>query len=245
LAEGPFLRQRLIDLGCPPEKVEIQRIAIPVKQMPFRPRRPRPDGKVIIVFAGRFCEQKGLLYALEAVRETWRERRGIEFRIIGDERLTGGEYAIRVYSYIRRNHLEDCVRLLGFLNHQDYLRHMEQGDIFIHPSIMTSDGIGEGGAPTTILEAQALGMPIVSTYHCDIPNVTLPGQSAILVPEKNGKALAHALQSLLNHPERWEKMGQLGRKHMERFHDIDREVLILEGKYYNLMNRMSIMQKFR
>jgi len=235
LAEGPFLRQRLIGLGCPPEKVHVQRIAIPVGKMPFQPRKPRHDEKVIIVFAGRFVEQKGLLYALEAVRELWRERRDFEFRIIGDEKLTGGEYAVRVYSYIRDSHLEDCVRLLGFLNHQDYLLQMRQGDLFVHPSVMAADGASEGGAPTTILEAQALGMPIVSTYHCDIPNITVPGRSALLVPERDSKALAQALRSLLDHSERWEEMGRAGREHVERFHNIDKEVPALEDKYLQLL----------
>jgi colanic acid/amylovoran biosynthesis glycosyltransferase len=237
LAEGPFLRQRIIDMGCPPEKIQIQRFAVPVGQMPFRCRGPKHEGKVIVIFAGRFCEQKGLLYALEAVRRLWIEQHGIEFRIIGDERLTGGEYAVRAYSYIRHHHLEHCVRLLGFLNHKDYVQAMQEGDIFIHPSVTTADGAGEGGAPTTILEAQALGMPVVSTYHCDIPNVTVPGHSAILVPERDREALAQALRDLVNHPERWEEMGRAGRRHMERLHDIEREAPALEDRYLHLMNR--------
>jgi len=235
LAEGPFVRQRLIDLGCPPEKVQVQRIAVPLKELPFHARKPRHGRKAIIIFAGRFIEQKGLLYALAAVRELWRERRDFEFRIIGDEKLTGGEYAVRVYAYLRDSRLQDCVRLLGFLNHRDYVREMRQGDLFLHPSVMAADGASEGGAPTTILEAQALGMPIVSTYHCDIPNVTVPGRSALLVPERDSEALAQALRSLLEHSERWEEMGRAGREHVERFHDIDKEAPALESKYLRLL----------
>jgi len=235
LAEGTFLRQRLINLGCPPEKVQVQPIAIPVAAMPFRPRKPRHGQKAIIVFAGRFVEQKGLLYALEAVRALWSERRDFEFRVIGDEKLTGGDYAVRVYSYVRKSRLQECVRLLGFLNHQDYVREMQQGDLFVHPSVVAADGASEGGAPTTILEAQALGMPVLSTYHCDIPNVTVPGQSALLVPERDSKALAQALRSLLDHPENWEGMGRAGREHIERFHNIDKEVPALESRYLRLL----------
>src|SRR5262245_56975254 len=171
LVEGPFLRQRLIDFGCHPDKVQVQHIAIPVQQMPFRAKPPPSQGKAIIIFAGRFCEQKGVLYALEAVREVWQTRRDLEFRLIGDEKLTDGKYAARIYAYIRNHQLQDCVRLLGFLNHADYLHEMQQADIFLHPSVVGENGVSEGGAPTTILEAQALGIPVVSTYHCDIPNV--------------------------------------------------------------------------
>ena len=237
LAEGPFLRQKLIDFGCPPEKVKIQRIAIPVREMPFRVQKPQTDGKVIILFAGRFCEQKGVMYALEAVQEIWQTRRDIEFRMIGDEKLTDGKYAAQIYTYIRRHQLQDCVRLLGFLNHADYLKELQQADIFLHPSVTGANGISEGGAPTTILEAQALGIPVVATVHCDIPNVTVPGQSAILVPERDSRSLALALEDLINHPEKWHAMGTAGRRFIETHHDIEREVPALEEIYLGLLNR--------
>jgi len=115
------------------------------------------------------------------------------------------------------------------------VREMQQGDLFVHPSVVAADGASEGGAPTTILEAQALGMPVLSTYHCDIPNVTVPGQSALLVPERDSKALAQALRSLLDHPENWEGMGRAGREHIERFHNIDKEVPALESRYLRLL----------
>ena len=242
LAEGPFLRQRLIEYGCQPEKVKIQHIAIPVRQMPFRPAKHRNDGKVIIMFAGRFCEQKGVLYALEAVRIIWETRRNIEFRMIGDEKLTDGKYAAQIYAFIRNHHLQDCVRLLGFLNHADYLRELEQADIFLHPSVVGANGISEGGAPTTILEAQALGIPVVSTLHCDIPNVTVPGESAILVPERDSKSLAIALETLLDHPEKWHAMGSAGRQYVETHHDIEKEVPALEEIYLALL-RQSVQGK--
>lgn len=179
---------------------------------------------------------KGLLYALKAVRELWTERRNIEFRIIGDETLTGGGDAAQILTYIRRNALQKCVRLLGHLSHQCFLQEMEKGDLFIQPSITTANGATEGGAPTTILEAQALGMPILSTYHCDIPNVTVPGQSALLVPEKDSKALAQALRTLVDAPGKWEEMGVAGRRHVEKFHDIEKEAPRLEEKYLQLMS---------
>ncbi len=237
LVEGPFIRQRLIDIGCPPEKVLVQRIAIPVEEMPFPPERDRPDGKKVILFAGRFCEQKGLMYALEAVNEIWRSRKDIEFRLIGDETLTDGRYAARIYSYIREHRLQECVRRLGFLNHADYLREMRRADVFLHPSIVDDNGVSEGGAPTTILEAQALGIPIVSTNHCDIPNVTIPDESALLVPERDSKALVDALARLLDDPAKREQMGRAGRRFMEMTHNIDREAPVLEERYFALLGQ--------
>ena len=234
LAEGPFLRDRLIELGCPPEKVDVQRIAIPVGDMEFR-ARTAPRGRPVVMFAGRFCEQKGLLEALRAVRDLRAEGRELEFRIIGDDTLTDGRYAARVNAFIREQGLDDCVTRLGFVNHDRYIEEMERADVFLHPSVVDSAGATEGGAPTTIIEAQALGMPVVSTLHCDIPNVTVPGESAELVPERDAAALARALGSVLDDPGRWEAMGRAGRRHVESNHDIAKEVELLEDRYLSLL----------
>ena len=125
--------------------------------------------------------------------------------------------------------------MLGFLNRREYVREMERADIFLHPSVTALDGSSEGGAPTTILEAQAFGLPVVSTYHCDIPYVTVPDQSALLVPERQSGDLARALGWLLDHAERWADMGRAGRTHMERYHDADREAPALEARYLALL----------
>ncbi|HXJ77348.1 MAG TPA: glycosyltransferase [Candidatus Methylomirabilis sp.] len=236
LTEGPVLRQRLVDLGAPPERVVLQRIAIPVAEMPFRARARRTGDRAVILFAGRFAEQKGLVYALDAVRALRQDRRDFEFRIVGDETLTDGTYASRIYAEVRRHRLSDCVRMLGFLNRREYIREMDRADVFLHPSVTALDGASEGGAPTTILEAQALGMPVVSTYHCDIPNVTAPDRSALLVRERDSGDLARALGWLLDHGERWADMGRAGRAHVERYHDVDREAPGLETRYLSLLD---------
>jgi colanic acid/amylovoran biosynthesis glycosyltransferase len=235
LAEGPHLRQQLIEYGCPPEKAQLHRMALPLDRLPYRERRPRDGGRPVIFFAGRFCAQKGVLYALEAANELRREGRDFEFRLAGDDTMTDGSYAAQVHAYIRANDMHDRVRLLGWLNNDECLREMDAADIFLHPSVVDDDGRGEGGAPTSILEAQAMGMPVVSTLHCDIPYVTRPGESALLAPERDGPALAHALRTLLDDQDRWVEMGRAGRAHMEERHDINREAERLEERYLGLI----------
>ena len=131
--------------------------------------------------------------------------------------------------------VSDKVIFLGFLPYKNYIEELGKADIFIHPSIVASDGDSEGGAPTVLLEAQASGLPILSTYHADIPNVVLPGDSAILCPERNDEILAGNILYLLNKQELWSKMGLAGRRFIEAYHDIDNEVKILEEKYLKLL----------
>jgi colanic acid/amylovoran biosynthesis glycosyltransferase len=176
-----------------------------------------------------------VLYALEAARLLRDAGRDFELRLIGDDTLTDGSYASRVHAFVREHGLGDRVRMLGFLDHARYLDEMQRGDLFVHPSVVDDAGRHEGGAPTTILEAQALGMPVVSTVHCDIPNVTRPGGSALLVPERDAEALAGALGELLDAPGRWEGMGRAGRSFVEERHSSSIEAARLEERYLALL----------
>ena len=108
---------------------------------------------------------------------------------------------------------------LGFLAYPEFIEESKKHDIFLAPSMRGSDGETEGGAPVTLIEMSAFGMPIVSTLHCDIPEVILDGESGFLVPEKDADALSDRLEYLVTHPEKWEEMGRAGRKHIEQEYD--------------------------
>ena len=234
LVEGAHMKEKLSQLGCPTEKIKIQRIAIPVEKITYRPRRVKAPGeKAIFIFGGRFTEKKGLIFALEAMRIVRQKRRDFEFRIIG-----AGHLEDEIRSMISRRSMEEYVKLLGFLNYSDYLREMEGADIFIHPSVTAADGDSEGGAPTTILEAQAMGMPILSTYHADIPNVVVPEKSALLAPERNADVLAQHALYLLENRDAWESMGKEGRRFIEGNHDIVKEVVNLEHIYKDFISKI-------
>lgn len=231
LVEGPHMRERLAAIGCPAEKIEIQRIAVPVAGLPFRPRPAKKRGeKAVIVFSGRFVEKKGLLIALQALREVRRTHSDFELRIIGD-----GPLKQDIEREIRDHGMSPCVRLLGFLNYGDYLEQMKNADLFLHPSVTAADGDSEGGAPTTILEAQALGLPVISTRHADIPNVVVPGESALLSDEHDILGLAANIMRLLQEQDSWPRMGEAGRRRVEENHDVAREIPRLESRYADLI----------
>lgn len=230
LVEGPNMKKRLLEIGCPPEKANIQRIALLMDKYPFRQRLPKTGGQFVrILFCGSFREKKGLIYALDAVRFAHDKFSNIEFRIIGD-----GELRPQVEQTLDRYHMRSYIALLGFQSHQRMIEEMDAADIFIHPSVTAANGDSEGGAPTTILEAQACGLPVLSTTHADIPNVVAPGESALLAPERDVETLSDHLCTLLSEPESWAKMGMSGRTFVEKYHNIDIEVRSLENHYYSL-----------
>ncbi len=230
LVEGPAMRQRLIRIGCPSQKLVIQRIAIEPDRYPFRERAPRPRSEPVrLFFCASFREKKGLLPALEAVARARERHPNLVFRIAGD-----GPERPRVEEALDRLGLHGCATLLGFVTHDRMIREMQDADLFLQPSVTAADGDSEGGAPTTLLEAQACGLPVLATQHADIPYVVAEGESALLAPERDVDALFKNLLVLLEEPERWAPMGSAGRVRVEHLHDALVEVPRLEQLYLEL-----------
>jgi glycosyltransferase involved in cell wall biosynthesis len=93
------------------------------------------------------------------------------------------------------------VRFLGRLPHERVLEHIANSDIFILTSV-------EEGMPTVVLEALALGKPVIATAVGGIPEVVKEGVNGILVPLKSPELTAKALERLLSNSELRKKLGR-------------------------------------
>jgi colanic acid/amylovoran biosynthesis glycosyltransferase len=225
LVEGPAMKGKLAALGCPEERIHLQRIAINPSDYAFRERTWDGNRPVRFLFVGRMVEKKGLEWGLDALAECKRAFPW-ELEIIGD-----GPLRPAVEERIARHGLGDRVRILGYLPLPEMRRKMQERDALFQPSRTSADGDGEGGAPTVLLEAQACGMPILSTLHDDIPYATVPDGSALLAPERDVEAMAANILRLAERAGSWPEMGRTGRRHVEDRHDARKEILGLESIY--------------
>lgn len=233
LVEGHHMKKSLINLGCPESKIRIQHIAIDTNQFAYRERIPKKNKEVILLFCGRFIEKKGLIYALKAFKHILPQFPNIRFRLIGD-----GELRSEIENFIKTNSLATKIDLLGFQPHHVVEREMADADIFIHPSITSQTGDTEGGAPTILLECQAAGVPVLATYHADIPEVVIDKKSALLSEEKDWRKLADNLLFFLKNQDCWSDFGKVGRKHVVDSYNITKEVLKLESIYSEFAQRV-------
>ena len=231
LAEGNHMRKGLIDLGCPSEKIRIQHIGIDINKFNYRKRELKDKNKKIkILFCGRFIEKKGLIYALKAVKLIIGQYPNLEFRVIGD-----GELRPDIEAFIKEQNLEKHVTLLGYKLYHVFAQELQKAHILLQPSVTAQNGDSEGGSPVVLLEAQASGLPVISTCHADIPEVVLDGESGFLVPERSPEEIAKKLRALIDNPEMWEELGRNGRAHIEKNYSIYVEVKKLEGIYGQLI----------
>jgi colanic acid/amylovoran biosynthesis glycosyltransferase len=226
LAEGPYLGERLVDLGCPAEKVRVQRLGVDLTAIPCRPVRDLVDGGQTVLMCGYFNEKKGFPYGVRAFGRVADRHPDARLRIIGD-----GPRRTEIEAAVRELNLADRVAFLGMLSSPEYLQHLLKAHVLLHPSITASDGDTEGGAPVTILEALASGLPVVSSRHADIPAVAPDGQCALLAPERDVEGLAERLDALLSDPTLRGRMGEAGRRHIEEHHDAVKQGERLEEIY--------------
>jgi colanic acid/amylovoran biosynthesis glycosyltransferase len=191
LCEGPHMAECVLALGCPESKIKVQRLGIDLDKIPFVPRKIGKDGVLKILIAGTFREKKGIPYALEAIALLKNKYTNIQVTIIGD---STGHYKekiekSKILDVIKRYELEPLIRMLGFQPHDVLMKEAYDHHIFLSPSVTSSDGDTEGGAPVTIIEMAASGMPVVSTLHCDIPFVLGAMNKSHLAVERDAYSL--------------------------------------------------------
>lgn len=235
LLEGPHMRSRLVSLGCPEGKARVHRLGIDLAAIRSVARTVGSDGVVRILVAGSFRQKKGIPYAIEALGLASQKRPDLKLSmtVVGDSGGAPEEEAekAKILAAIHRFGLEDSVDMRGYRPYSYFIEQLYRHHIFLSPSVTAADGDTEGGAPVSIIEASASGMPVLSTTHCDIPGVVLDGQTGFLVAERDGAALAEKLVDLVADPSSWAVMGGKARRHIERDFDAVKQGRALAAIY--------------
>jgi colanic acid/amylovoran biosynthesis glycosyltransferase len=224
LCEGPHMATCLADLGCPKEKIRVHHLGVAVGEITLAPRSWDRTEPYRVLLAGSFREKKGIPFAIEALGRL-KDRVSLEITLIGDASAepTDQLEKQKIMAAIQRHDLGSRIRLLGYQPYRALLEEALKHHLFLAPSVTASDGDTEGGAPVTLIEMSATGMPVVSTTHCDIPNVILDGTSGLLAPERDVDGLVERIGWLIDNPEKWKEMGEAGRLHVQTEFDAHRQ----------------------
>jgi hypothetical protein len=139
--------------------------------------------------------------------------------------------------------VQGSVNLLKSQTRSSVFNQLRQADVFLLPSITAADGDREG-LPVSILEAQALGVPVVSTLHTGIPEGVRDGETGFLVQEGDVDALSDRLEVLLRDKALRTSMGERGRKFIRDHFSHESEMPKLERLMQGLVadcNGMSMV----
>lgn len=237
LCEGPYMAQSLVNLGCPKEKVQVQRLGVEVDKIAYIPRKMVAGEALRVLIAGTFREKKGIPYALEAVGKLYRNGLNIQVTIIGD---SGGYKRDelekqKILDVISRYDMQPIVHMLGYQPYARLLAEAYKHHVFLSPSVEAADGDTEGGAPITLIDLMASGMPIISTTHCDIPQIVEHGRTGLLASERNVDELVTHLEWLVEHPQKWEELTVQGRWHVETKFNVRTQAQKLTNIYQEVL----------
>ncbi len=115
-------------------------------------------------------------------------------------------------------------------------RCLTESALFVAPSKTAPDGDAEG-LPTTILEAAAAGLPVVSTWHSGIPEAVVDGETGLLCHEGDRLTLAEHIARLLADDDLRVRLGRQARRHVEAHFDVGIQAGILEDLYDSVIDR--------
>jgi len=219
-----------LKLIVPHRAVLIRSSGIDVKRFSPSSSNTNTSATPVILLASRLITEKGVLEYVEAARIL--KNRGVcaKFWIVGaPDPGNSSSISQNTLDHWRK---EEIVDLLG---------HVEQIEKLIAPStVVVLPSHGEG-VPRILLEAAAMGKPLVATDVPGCRDVIEHGKNGFLVPVKDAAQLANAIEVLLENPELCQTMGTVGRKKVLREFDVQ-EVIRKTVEVYELMGVRNLTQ---
>ena len=206
LAVSSHIRDALIQGGIPATKVmtvysglDLRDITVAASPVQIRSKFGIPHGAPLLGTLASIFTRKGHEVMLKALPRILRLFPGTHYFIIG----TGeADCEAILRSQVKDLGLEGRVHFAGF--QESVFGFLAAFTVYVHPVLMEGFGLA-------VLEAMAMGRPVVATATGGLPEVVRHGETGLLVPAANEIALAEAIVSLLGDPERADSMGQAGR----------------------------------
>jgi glycosyltransferase involved in cell wall biosynthesis len=188
IAVSEAIKARAIEFGLPADRVVVRYIGVDMQQFaptgaPVGQRRRR------VLFVGRMVEKKGPSILIDAFAEVHRQVPDAELVMIGEGPLLEGCRSLAAS-------LQVPVQFLGAVDHSCVQQEMEHARVFCLPSIVAASGDAEG-LSIAIVEAQAAGVPVVTSARGGTGEAIEDGVTGYGFPESDSNALARALIRLL------------------------------------------------
>lgn len=182
-------REKLIGMGCSPEKISVIRMGVDINLYPYSPKKLNKESVLKFIQVGRLTEKKGIFDTINAFNKL-RGKFSFSLDIVGD-----GELFDEARSLVRKLNLEEIVIFHGAQSNAIVKEMLKESDVYLLPSKRANNGDMEG-IPVALMEAMATGLPVISTYHSGIPELITNLESGLLVEENNAEQLADAILNI-------------------------------------------------
>ena len=211
IAISKYNRDHLLRFGADPKKIADHPVGIDCRRFsPAKGVARRSDVRVLSV--ARLVDEKGLEFGIRALRDlrSLRPEVSWHYDILGE-----GPLRARLQQLIDDLELGSRVRLMGAKTQDDVAQALSESDVLLAPSVAEA-------LPVSLMEALAAEVPVVATRVGSVDQIVEHAVSGYLVPPGDVAALCEGLAALIDAPERRVEMGRRGRRHVERYFDIER-----------------------
>lgn len=226
-----FTKRRMLEFGFPPDRLKHLPVALDINRFQYAPKKIKLQGKIKFLTIARLVEKKGHYYALLMFSQLIKKYKNIEYFIAGD-----GPLKKSLLKQVRKLKLESYVFFLGAVDEEQSVNLYKRCHIFILPCVTVRKHDEEGQA-LVLQEAQACGLPVLSTFHNGIPEGVINEKTGFLVLERDVQGLFEKACFLIEHPEIWESFGQAGHFFVKFKYDV--KILIkklLEIYFFQIPN---------
>jgi len=199
------------------EKVRLIRCGIPLQSYPFAPARPA-GSPPLVVSVGRLVDYKGfdvLIRACAGLRDSGTPVRCV---IMGD-----GPEGPRLAALVQQLRLDGLVRLEGGRRQGEVAALMARADIFALACRPGRDGLHDG-IPVVLMEAMALGIPVISTKLSGIPELVVDNRTGLLVAPGDAGHLQAAIVRLIGDAALAEELRRNGREMIEKEFELEHAI---------------------
>lgn len=184
------------------------------------PKDTRPRFQILAV--GTLLPCKGLPDLIAACRLLAARHVDFDCLIAGD-----GPERQKLEELIVSNGLTDRVKILGYVSQEALIPLYQQADVVALPALSES----HFGIPNVLLEAMAVKTPVICTPLPSMVEVLEDGKNGLYVPERSPEALANAILTLAQDPDRRQTMGEWGRRKIEELFDTEKNVETLAALF--------------
>jgi len=214
------MRRTVEGFGAPPERILVNRPAVPVADFaPLRRREPSEGDPLRVLSVGRLHWKKGLDDGLRTVAGARDRGIDIEYRIVGE-----GSERDKLTFLIAELGLEGRATLLGARDQEAVRAELDAADVLLLPSL--SEGISNA-----VLEAMAAGRPVITTRCGGMDEVVDDGVDGLLVDVGDHEAMAEHLAGLAEDPERRHRLEIAAADRADREFDLSRQISLFLGAY--------------
>lgn len=230
ICEGKHGAKVLKQKGCPPEKIHVIKLGVEVDKIPFY-KRKKEKNTLKLVQVASFREKKGQIYTIKAFCKALKNCPNMSLTFVGT-----GKTRKNVEELVEKLKIKDKVKFIDVIDYTELYEFLKDFHVFIQPSTYTEDRDCEGGAPIALLDAQATGMPVIATNHCDIPEEVIHGKTGFLAPEKDIENLAKGIEFFYKMDnDMYNLFSENARKFVEQEYDIRKNAQKLRKLYEDLL----------